>query len=133
MNSSVRLPVTGVVIALNEADRIGRCIASLLQVCTRVVVLDSGSSDDTAAVARAAGAEVLHQDWLGFAGQKNAAIAQARTDWVLLLDADEWFEPDALAQLDVEIGKGLIQQQQAWRRRQRAGQRHPLLLPARKL
>ena len=108
MNSSVRLPVTGVVIALNEADRIGRCIASLLQVCTRVVVLDSGSSDDTAAVARAAGAEVLHQDWLGFAGQKNAAIAQARTDWVLLLDADEWFEPDALAQLDAFLRSARI-------------------------
>jgi (heptosyl)LPS beta-1,4-glucosyltransferase len=114
MNSSVRLPVTGVVIALNEADRIGRCIASLLQVCTRVVVLDSGSSDDTAAVARAAGAEVLHQDWLGFAGQKNAAIAQARTDWVLLLDADEWFEPDALAQLDAFLRSDRIAAADAW-------------------
>ena len=63
-----RTAVTGVVIALNEADRIARCVASLRALCVRVVVLDSGSHDDTVAVARAAGAEVLYQDWLGFSG-----------------------------------------------------------------
>ena len=54
MDPQPRHAVTGVVIALNEADRIGRCITSLRALCTRVVVLDSGSRDDTVAVARAA-------------------------------------------------------------------------------
>lgn len=106
--------VTGVVIALNEADRIGRCVASLRALCARVVVLDSGSTDDTAAVARAAGAEVVHQDWLGFSGQKNAAIAQARTEWVLLLDADEWFEPEVIAEVAAFLRSGRIDAADAW-------------------
>ena len=79
------LPVSGVVIAKDEADRIGRCVASLAAVCAEVVVLDSGSSDDTAAVASAAGARVEQQPWLGFAAQKNAAISRAtRSGW------DDW-------------------------------------------
>lgn len=84
------LPLSGVVVAKNEADRIGRCLQSMRGVCREILVLDSGSDDDTVAIARAAGARVEHQDWLGFAAQKNAAIARASQPWVLLLDADEW-------------------------------------------
>ena len=69
------LPISGVVIAKDEADRIGRCVASLAEVCSEVLVLDSGSGDATVAVATAAGARVEHQPWLGFSAQKNAAIA----------------------------------------------------------
>ena len=114
MSNLHRSTVTGVVIALNEADRIGRCVASLKALCARVVVLDSGSTDDTVAVARAAGADVVHQDWLGFAGQKNAAIATASTDWVLLLDADEWFAPEAVAQVDAFLRSGRVESADAW-------------------
>ena len=89
------LPLSGVVICHNEADRIGRCVESLMAVCREVVVLDSGSTDDTVAIARGLGARVEHQDWLGFAVQKNAVIALASQPWVLLLDADEWLAPDA--------------------------------------
>lgn len=89
------LPLSGVVIAKNEADRIGRCLQSMRGVCSEIVVLDSGSDDTTVAVAKAAGARVEHHDWLGFAGQKNEAIARANQPWVLLLDADEWLEPSA--------------------------------------
>ena len=62
-----RLPISGVVIAKDEGDRIGRCVASLAALCSEVVVLDSGSTDDTVAVAEAAGARVVQQPWLGFA------------------------------------------------------------------
>lgn len=88
-------PLSGVVVAKNEADRIGRCIASLMPVCREVIVLDSGSTDDTVAIARGLGARVEHRDWDGFARQKNAAIERAAQPWVILLDADEWLEPDA--------------------------------------
>ena len=87
--------LSGVVITRNEGDRIARCIGSLLPVCREVIVLDSGSSDDTVAIARRLGARVEHQDWLGFAAQKNAVIALASQPWVMLLDADEWLEPPA--------------------------------------
>ncbi|MFC0676609.1 glycosyltransferase family 2 protein [Lysobacter korlensis] len=87
--------LSGVVITFNEADRIERCVASLVPVCHEVIVLDSGSTDGTAAIARAAGARVEQRPWEGFAKQKNAAIALASQPWVMLLDADEWLEPDA--------------------------------------
>jgi (heptosyl)LPS beta-1,4-glucosyltransferase len=89
--------LSGVVISKNEGDRIGRCVASLLPVCREVIVLDSGSGDDTVAIARGLGARVEHQHWLGFAAQKNAVIALATQPWVILLDADEWLQPPAQA------------------------------------
>lgn len=87
------LPISGVVIARNEADRIERCVRSLVGLCAEVLVLDSGSTDNTVALARAAGARVEHQEWLGFSSQKNVAVSRAARPWVLLLDADEWLVP----------------------------------------
>ena len=93
------LPLSGVVITKNEADRIARCVGSMVALCSEVIVLDSGSTDDTVRIARSLGARVEHLDWQGFALQKNAAIAMARERWVLLLDADEWLEPAAQAEV----------------------------------
>jgi (heptosyl)LPS beta-1,4-glucosyltransferase len=93
------LPLSGVVITKNEADRIARCVGSMVSLCSEVIVLDSGSTDDTVRIARSLGARVEHLDWQGFALQKNAAIAMARERWVLLLDADEWLEPAAQAEV----------------------------------
>lgn len=108
-----RMPLSGVVIAFNEADRIGRCVASLAAVCVEVIVLDSGSTDATAAIAQAAGAQVRQQPWLGFAAQKNAAIAAAGQPWVLLLDADEWLLDDAQARLRA-LFAGALESADVW-------------------
>ena len=113
------LPLSGVVIAKDEADRIGRCVASLAALCSEVLVLDSGSTDTTAAIARAAGARVEQQPWLGFAAQKNAAIARAAQPWVLLLDADEWLAPEALPTLRALFASGRVEQADVWRLRRR--------------
>lgn len=109
------LPLSGVVIAKNEADRIGRCVASLAALCAEVIVLDSGSGDATAAVATAAGARVEQQPWLGFAAQKNAAIARAAQPWVLLLDADEWIDDDAAVRLRGLFASGEVERADVWR------------------
>lgn len=109
------LPLSGVVVARNEADRIGRCLRSLAQVCSEVVVVDSGSTDDTVAVARALGARVEHRDWDGFANQKNAAISRARQPWVVLLDADEWLEPQAIERLRDLFASGRVESADVWR------------------
>lgn len=103
------LPLSGVVVACNEADRIERCVASLSIVCAEVIVVDSGSTDDTRQRAAALGARIVEQPWLGFARQKNLAIAQAAQPWVLLLDADEWLEADALATLRALFASGRIE------------------------
>lgn len=117
MNSAADLmekpPLSGVVVAKNEGDRIGRCIASLMPVCREVIVLDSGSTDDTIAIARALGARVEHRDWDGFARQKNAAIERATQPWVILLDADEWLEPAAQDALR-KLFAGDIEQADVW-------------------
>ncbi|HYG07738.1 MAG TPA: glycosyltransferase family 2 protein [Stenotrophomonas sp.] len=76
------------IIAFNEADRISDCLASLA-FCDEVLVVDSFSTDDTAALAQAAGARVLQRAFDGFRSQKDYAVAQATHDWVLCLDADE--------------------------------------------
>jgi len=102
------LPLSGVIVACNEADRIERCVASLRAVCAEVVVVDSGSTDTTRERAAALGARVIEQSWLGFARQKNLAIAQAKQSWVLLLDADEWLEADAQDALRTLFASGRL-------------------------
>ncbi|GAO34815.1 benzoate transporter [Sulfuricella sp. T08] len=81
-------PLSVVIIALNAASQIEACLKSAAFV-DEVVVVDSGSRDDTREIALKYGARVLHQDWLGFGRQKQFAVEQASHDWVLCLDADE--------------------------------------------
>ena len=109
------VPLTGVVACLNEADRIGRCVRTLKRICAEVIVLDAGSDDDTVAIARAEGVEVEHQEWIGFAGQKNTAISRARQPWVLLLEADEWLAPSAPGRVRALFDSGEIEQADVWR------------------
>jgi glycosyltransferase involved in cell wall biosynthesis len=88
-----------VIIARDEAARIGRCLASV-GFASEVIVLDGGSSDGTASIARAAGARVeVAADWPGFGAQKNRALALARGRWVLSLDADEWVDAALAAEI----------------------------------
>jgi glycosyltransferase involved in cell wall biosynthesis len=85
--SPPKLSVT--VITRNEAHRIERCLRSVA-FADEVIVLDSGSTDDTVAIARRLGAHCeVSPDWPGFGPQKNRALALASGRWVLSIDADE--------------------------------------------
>jgi len=86
-------PVSVTIITLNEAANISACLASVAWADERIVV-DSGSTDDTVAQARAAGARVIERDWPGYATQKNFAAEQASHDWILSIDADERVSDD---------------------------------------
>lgn len=89
-----KLPVSAVLITKNEAHNLPRCIGSL-GFCSEVIVLDSGSTDDTVSVAESLGARVYKtDDWPGFGPQKNRALSYATQSWVLSIDADEWVESD---------------------------------------
>jgi glycosyltransferase involved in cell wall biosynthesis len=93
------------IITLNEADRIGACIASLA-FCDEIVVVDSGSSDGTREIAANAGARVIEHTFEGYRAQKDFAVKQARHDWVLCLDADERVTPQLRATLDAARARG---------------------------
>ena len=87
------LPLSLVIIARDAAHELADCLASAAFAADAIVV-ESGSSDDTAAVATRSGARVIVHAWEGFGPQKNFAVAQARHDWVLCLDADERVTPE---------------------------------------
>ncbi len=82
------------IIAHNEGDRIARCIEAVRDIVDEVVVVDSGSTDDTVAKARAAGAKVFFHAWDGYGPQKRFAEDCASHDWILNLDADEIVTPE---------------------------------------
>jgi len=85
--------LSAVLIVHNEAARIDACLAAL-SFAVEIVVLDSGSTDDTVARARAHGARVeVSADWPGFGVQKNRVLDLARGDWIVLVDADEIVTP----------------------------------------
>jgi glycosyltransferase involved in cell wall biosynthesis len=79
------------IITLNEEANIRRTLESV-KWADEIVVVDSGSIDRTVAICREYTDKVFHQDWLGFASQKNNAIDRTTGDWVLSLDADEPIE-----------------------------------------
>jgi glycosyltransferase involved in cell wall biosynthesis len=82
------MKISATIITLNEQGNIARAIESL-RCADEVVVLDSGSSDQTIEAAARLGARVVEAPWRGYAGQKNFAAQQATHDWVLSIDADE--------------------------------------------
>ncbi|MDP6934193.1 MAG: glycosyltransferase family 2 protein, partial [Myxococcota bacterium] len=82
------LPLTVAILARDESDRLPDAIASV-SFADEILVLDSGSRDDSVRVARDLGARVVETDWPGHVAQKNRALQQAHHTWVLSLDADE--------------------------------------------
>ena len=96
MPDAAPLPVSAVIIAHNEAENIGRCLAPLVGLVAEILVIDGHSTDATAAIAAQHGATVLPKDWAGYSATKNWGNAQAKYDWILSLDADEVVS-DALA------------------------------------
>ena len=84
-----RSPISCYIRTLDEESRIGAAVRAALQVAREVVVVDSGSTDGTVAVAEAAGARIVKQEWLGSGHQKRVGKDACRHDWLLDLDADE--------------------------------------------
>jgi glycosyltransferase involved in cell wall biosynthesis len=87
------LTLSVVLITMNEASNLPRTLKSVSW-AQEIIVVDSGSTDETVTMALAAGARVFQESWKGYAAQKNSAIAHARCEWVLSLDADEEVSPE---------------------------------------
>ena len=87
-----KIALSVVIIAKNAAQQIGQCIDSV-HFADEVLVVDSGSEDETRAIAAVKDCRVIEKDWLGFGQQKQFAVTQAKHDWVLCLDVDESVTP----------------------------------------
>jgi glycosyltransferase involved in cell wall biosynthesis len=94
-----RQPLSVAIITLNAAAQLEACLDSV-RFADEIVVVDSGSTDGTPALAERCGARVIARDWLGFGPQKQFAVAAARHDWVLCLDADERVTPELQASIE---------------------------------
>ncbi|HET7268803.1 MAG TPA: glycosyltransferase family 2 protein [Oleiagrimonas sp.] len=93
-----RLPLTLLVLTLNEADVIARCLDSVPFAAEKIII-DCGSTDDTCEIARAHGARVVQHEWLGFGAQRNFGSTQCSHDWILALDADEYLSDELAREL----------------------------------
>ncbi|HEX5282834.1 MAG TPA: glycosyltransferase family 2 protein [Bryocella sp.] len=97
--STPKMPLLSVaIITLNEEANLARTLESVSW-ADEIIVVDSGSTDRTAEIARDRGARVIDHLWTGFAAQKNFALSQCTGDWVLSLDADEELSTDLQFQM----------------------------------
>ncbi len=95
------------IIARDEERFLPDCLASVSGVVDEIVLADTGSTDRTVEIARAAGATVVHHAWdEDFSAARNAALAAATGDWILLLDADERLAPGAGVALQEAVSQG---------------------------
>jgi len=104
-NMSDRLPISAFIIAKNEADRIPKAILSVRDWVDEVIVIDSGSTDDTVKIAQELGAKTYFNEWRGYGPQKVFGESLCRNKWVFNLDADEEATPEGVAEI-----KGLFAQ-----------------------
>jgi glycosyltransferase involved in cell wall biosynthesis len=110
-----RAPISAVLITLNAERHLSQVLSALAG-CAEIVILDSGSSDATQAIARDHGAFFAQRTFDGYGPQKRSAVALAKHDWVLLIDADETVD----AELAAALGSAdLRDPQRAYRMRRR--------------
>jgi glycosyltransferase involved in cell wall biosynthesis len=90
------MKLVAVILTFNEERHLARCIASVKEIVSAIVVADCFSTDATLEIARAQGARVIQHEWVNHATQFNWALTQldADTDWVLRIDADEILTPE---------------------------------------
>ena len=96
------MPLSVTLITRDAAGQLADCLASVA-FADEIVVVDSGSTDDTVELARSRGARVLRHEWLGFGPQKQFAVEAASHDWVLCVDADERVSPGLRQQIVSEL------------------------------
>src|SRR5579872_7520318 len=97
--------ISSVIITFNEERNLARCLDSVKDVADEIIIVDSFSTDNTAAIAGRYNARVIQHVFTGYGEQKNFATQQATYDWILSLDADETLSPDLIKYIR-EIKKG---------------------------
>jgi glycosyltransferase involved in cell wall biosynthesis len=102
MQTPRRATLSVAIITLNEEVNLPRTLASIAW-ADEIVIVDSGSTDATRAIAQSYGARFVTESWRGFAAQKNFALSLCTSEWVLALDADESVTPELAASMQKAI------------------------------
>ena len=100
--NSQELKLSAFLITLNEEANIKKCLESL-DFCDEIIVVDSGSTDNTLRIAESFGAKIFHREFTGYRDQKQFALEQCTNEWVLSLDADERITPELKDFITTEI------------------------------
>lgn len=98
------LPLSVVIITKNEEANIARSINSVLPVCNDIIVVDSGSTDNTLEIAKNLGATVIQNPWPGYSKQKNLGNQYTKHNYIFSIDADESFSPELCNELIALFG-----------------------------
>lgn len=113
--------ITVIILTKNEEKNIAACISSAKAIADRIIVVDSGSTDQTVALAEKCGAETVFHEWPGHAAQFNWALdnCDISTDWVFRLDADERISDELAAEIKERLrsdaSKGVSAYEMRWR------------------
>lgn len=100
----MEIKLSACTIAKNEAKNIAKSINSYKEYVDEIVIVDTGSIDDTVEVAKKAGAKVLNYEWNNdFSSAKNFALDNCTGDWIIFLDADEWFDGNSASKIKEAI------------------------------
>jgi len=87
-------------IVKNEEKHLARCLSSVKEVANEIVIVDTGSSDNTIEMAKSFKAKIFHFDWVeDFSAARNFAMSKCSGDWILYLDADEELNPNCIEEL----------------------------------
>lgn len=101
--------VSACLIVRNEAAYLGACLASIRPVVDEIIVVDTGSTDDTVAIAQSYGAQVYHFPWCDdFAAARNHSLQFATGNWILIIDADEQLKPESRSRFPAFL-KAIVQ------------------------
>ena len=97
--------ITAIILTFNEEIHIARCVESIRDVCKRICVIDSHSTDRTREIAQQLGADVFINDWVSYAPQFNWALdhCDIKTTWVLRIDADEYLLPELCQEMNQKL------------------------------
>jgi glycosyltransferase involved in cell wall biosynthesis len=99
------IDISVIILTHNEELHIERCIKNLLPIVSRVFIVDSFSTDNTLAIAESLGAVVVQRPWKNYADQFQWGLDNfpINTEWVMRMDADEYLEPDLVAEITEKL------------------------------
>lgn len=98
--------LSAIIICMNEEDRIRNCLESLKGYADEIIVVDSGSTDNTINIVKEYTDNIcITDDWPGYGVQKQRALDKATCEWVLSIDADEWLDDEIKIEITKELSK----------------------------